>query len=289
LFAEDMISQYELQKAQYAYNISLENVKKAEFSVQKAETNLNNARIYSPIDGVIISRAVDEGQTVSASLNAPTLFIIANNLQEMQIEAQIDEADIGRVAAGLPVRFTVDAFPELSFDGEVKQVRLNPIFEQNVVMYNVIISASNPDGILMPGMTANVGIITAERKRVVALQERALQFRPSKEVWESFGLVWGEQETPRQSGRRASENAPTESGRRRKQKQESTEVQTARVWILENGVPHSVEIETGISDGTFIEVVSGLKEGQQAIIGVVSDLQGNTSSSAFAAPRGRRF
>jgi HlyD family secretion protein len=201
LHEANMVSGFELQRAQFNYEVASENVERARFAVQRAETNLNNALIHSPIDGVIVSRVVDEGQTVAAGLNAPTLFVIANNLDDMQIEAQIDEADIGRVRDGQRVLFSIDAFPERRFMGQVRQIRLNPIVEQNVVTYRVIISVSNPDQIIMPGMSANVQIIINEVPNVLAVQERALQFRPTREVWEAFGLRWEEELAGRVRGR----------------------------------------------------------------------------------------
>lgn len=302
LFENNMIAQFELQRAQYTYDLSLENIEKARFSVQRAETNLNNALIYSPIDGVIISRAVDEGQTVAASLNAPTLFIIANNLDEMQIEAQIDEADIGKVKNDMRVRFSVDAFPDMSFRGSVRQVRLNPIVEQNVVTYKVIISINNPERIIMPGMTANVEIIIDQKTNVVAIQERALQFRPTKEIWDSFGLKWDDSliATQRSRGGRQGMGATTTNtstvpdslkgrGRQRNLETQAQTTQTVSVWVLENGTPTQISIETGISDGSFIQVVSGLLENQQVITGVNYTTLQTGTSSAFSTGMPGRF
>ena len=295
LFDKEMIPRNDLQKAQYTYDLSLENIKKAEFTVQRAQTNLDNAYIYSPINGVIISRAVDEGQTVAASLNAPTLFLIANNLDEMQIEALIDEADIGKLNTGLSTRFTVDAFDNRTFSGKVKQIRLNPISEQNVVTYKVIIAINNPDRILMPGMTANVEIIINQKQDILAIQERALQFRPTKELWDSFGLKWDDSLL---SGRRKANNSygqkiisPGDKNAVDNQqinKGNKTKVVTANIWVLENNMPKQVQIQTGITNGTYIEIVSGLNEGQSVITGV-SYLSASTgASSAFSSTDQRR-
>ena len=251
----------------------MENVERANFAVQRAETNLNNAFIYSPIDGVIVSRAVDEGQTVAASLNAPTLFIIANNLDEMQIETQVDETDIGRVANGMRARFSIDAFPNMPFWGEVRQVRLNPIVESNVVTYKVIISFSNPEKLVMPGMTANVEIIINQINNVLAIQERALQFRPSKEVWESFGLKWDD-------------SLAATNRTRMRQPMGTAAVPTANIWILDEGIPQQITIETGISDGSFIQVISGLEAGQEVITGVIHPQMQAQAGSAFGGAGG---
>ena len=264
---QNMIAQFELQRAQFSYDIAVENVERARFAVQRAETNLANAFIHSPIDGVIVSRAVDEGQTVAASLNAPTLFVIANNLDEMQIETQVDETDIGRVANGQIARFTIDAYPDINFTGEVKQVRLNPIVESNVVTYKVIITFYNPEKIVMPGMSANVEIIIEQVHNVLAIPERALQFRPSKEVWESFGLKWDE--------------SLVASSRGRMRQQIGAAQPSWQIWVLQEGFPVQLEITTGISDGGFIEVLSGLETGVEVITGVVQPT-GNNQSGGMA-------
>jgi HlyD family secretion protein len=290
LFEQNFISQHELQRSQYSYDVSLENVEKARFSVRRAETNLNNAMIYSPIDGVIISRAVDEGQTVAASLNAPTLFIIANSLEEMQIEAQIDEADIGRVRNDMRARFSIDAFPDQSFFGRVRQIRLNPIVEQNVVSYKVIISVSNENRLIMPGMTANVEIIVDQKRDVLTISERALQFRPSKEIWEAFRLPWDDSLAPATrvtamgGGGRGSGSGGGE-GRGRGQGQQPTAVEIPRVnvWVLVDDKPVQRSIEVGISDGANLEVISGIEVDEQIIIGVN---QNNIPGAAAANPFG---
>jgi HlyD family secretion protein len=278
LFEQEMISQYELNRAQYNYDLAIENIEKAKFSVKRAETNLNNAIIYSPIDGVIISRSVDEGQTVAASLNTPTLYIIANNLEEMQIEAQIDEADIGKVKNDQRVRFSIDAFPDLNFWGRVKQVRLNPIMESGVVTYKVIISVNNPDGVIMPGMTANVEIIIDSKRDILTINERALQFRPTKEIWDSFKLIWDEKYSPQVRVRtRSSRNEDTAS-----EKREQPEIPKTIVWILVDNMPKQAEIEVGLSDGNFIEVISGINENDEIIIGVNQPMT-QASGSAFGS------
>lgn len=302
LFEQEMISEYELKQAQYTYNLSVENLARSEFSVQRAQKNLNNAYIYSPIDGVVTSRNVDEGQTVAASLNAPTLFIIANKLEEMQIEAYIDEADIGKVKEGLPVRFTVDAFANKRFSGTISQVRLNPTSEQNVITYPVIISIQNPDTILLPGMTANLDIIISEHPNVIAIQERALQFKPTQEIWESMGLDYTKIQTaPSVKRGSAPDQAPAANrppegmrgqGRRKAMEQgsEQAKYRTAQIWILENGIPKQINIQVGESDGTYIEVASGLEENTEVIIGInYVKSTGNTSSAFSSGMQPRRF
>ncbi len=193
LYKKQMTPEYDLKKALFKYQTAQQNVANAKLTLQRAQKNLDNAYITSPINGVIVSRDVDEGQTVAASMNAPTLFQIANNLDQMQIEANVDEADIGKVKLGLPVEFNVDAYPTQKFSGEVKQIRLNPETDNNVVSYSVIIDAANPDHRLLPGMTTNVTIVIQAKQNVLRIPETATRFKPSKEVWELFGLKWDDE------------------------------------------------------------------------------------------------
>ncbi len=190
LVRKDMAPEYDMKKAQFKYEQAQQTLATARLNLQRAQKNLDNAYITSPIDGVIVARSVDEGQTVAASLNAPTLFKIANNLDQMQIRANVDEADIGKVKLDQPVEFSVDAYPNQQFTGFVKQIRLNPTTEQNVVSYSVIIDAANPERKLLPGMTTNVTIIIQAKQGVLRIPETATRFRPSKEIWEQFGLKW---------------------------------------------------------------------------------------------------
>ncbi|PKN73889.1 MAG: efflux RND transporter periplasmic adaptor subunit [Candidatus Cloacimonetes bacterium HGW-Cloacimonetes-3] len=193
LYKKNMTPEYDVKKAQFKYETSQQNVANAKLNLQRAQKNLNNASITSPIDGIIVSRDVDEGQTVAASMSSPTLFMIANNLDQMQITANVDEADIGKVKLGMPVEFTVDAYPTSRFDGSVKQIRLNPSSESNVVSYSVIIDVANPERKLLPGMTTNVTIIIQSKENALRIPETATRFKPSKEIWELFGLKWDEE------------------------------------------------------------------------------------------------
>ncbi len=372
LVKKNMAAAYDLQKAQYNYEQARQNVLKSQNALKRAQTNLDNATILSPIDGVIISRNVDEGQTVAASFNAPTLFVIANNLQQMQINASVDEADIGKIKLGLPVRFRVDAFTEENFKGVVKQIRLSPTSEQNVVSYTVVIEFSNPDMLLLPGMTANVEIIANAKQDVLIIPEKAIQFRPSEEIWKSFGLVWNDSLMQRKSPRGnrgsfamgSSEGSPKtvdpskktsgqtintnqtnsdkklnkkddnnpgkrmsredfdkltpeqkqkfiekiKNRRKRDEQEHSNElIQTptvdvfqlrdkaeyytrkqtnsATVWVLENNKPVLKTIETGLSSGNKIEVISGLKSGDKVIVGVLSN-DSNSNNQTTSSPFG---
>lgn len=219
---------YETAKAQV--EAAKAQVEQAKASLKVAETNLMYTRIVSPVDGIVISRNVDVGQTVAASFQTPTLFMIAQDLTKMQIDCNVSEADIGRVKTGQTVEFTVDAYPDTVFKGKVFQVRNAPITIQNVVTYDVVVKVGNPDLRLKPGMTANVSMIIEAKRDILKIPNAALRFRPQ-------GL-----------------------------EKDKIPVKGKGVWILENNRPVRKEIVTGISDGSFTEVISGLKEGDNVIV-----------------------
>lgn len=179
LVRDNYISQADVEAAEVAVEQRAADLKQAQAGLQSAQVDLDHATIRAPIDGVVISRSIDVGQTVAASLQAPKLFVIANDLAQMQVETRIDEADIGRIRAGLPVSFTVDAFPDLPFEGQVSQVRLEPITEQNVVTYTTVIATRNDAMRLRPGMTANVTVTVDSRKDALKVPNAALRFRPA--------------------------------------------------------------------------------------------------------------
>lgn len=308
LFAKDMTTEYEKNKAKFKLDQAVLAEQNAQLSMQRAQTNLQNAYIRSPIDGIIVSREIEAGQTVAASMNSPTLFKIANNLNQMQITAAIDEADIGKIHVGLPVEFAVDAYPNESFNGSVQQIRLNPNTDQNVVSYDVIINAANPEGKLLPGMTTSVTIVVQSKPNVMRIPETATRFRPSKEIWEQMGLEWDEdiinsarRNRPTQSPPTASQNKATADsstnaqaassrsadprGRRPDQVSSSrpagaevsqfnpagsasSRARFAMVWVLKDGKPSPQFIRTGISDGAFVEVIDGLEPGTVLVTGI---------------------
>lgn len=237
LWDRDLIARSELDAAQTNYDLALAGVSEAEANVyqaqaalKKAETDLGYTRIYSPVDGIVVSRDVDAGQTVAASFQTPTLFTIAQDLTKMQIETNVDEADIGEVKEGLSVTFTVDAYPEAVFSGTIKQVRIASSVVENVVTYPVIIDVANPDLMLKPGMTANVTIITDKKEGVLAVPSAALRYRPSDYSGDTLrGKV---------------------------------------IWVLEDGKPLPIEVKLGITDGAYVEILQGdLNEGQLVVIG----------------------
>ncbi len=288
---------YDAVLAQYEGNDAAR--KQSIAQVERAKINLRYATIKSPIDGVIISRAVDVGQTVAASLSAPTLFTIANDLTKMQVQANVDEADIGKVENGQEVSFTVDAHPDMVFHGSVRQVRLSPKTEQNVVNYTVIIDVPNPDLKLLPGMTATVTILITKRESVIKIPTVALRFTPPE------GFIQ-QQNDSTQNGGQGSDSARTERRRQwsERSQREGTEAgrsggqqsmqrrmpqrSAARVWIMNgNKKLEPIMVRTGISDGTYTEVVRGkIEEGQEIVIGTLSQRgQQQQTSSPFNQQR----
>ncbi len=250
--------------------------------VTNAQVNLDRCTIYSPVDGIVISRNVDVGQTVAASLSAPTLFAIANDLTKMQIDASVAEADIGGVAVGQRVDFTVDAYPNRKFHGDVVQVRYNPVTVQNVVTYDTVIGVSNPDLKLMPGMTANVSIIIAERDNALKIPNAALRFRPPEVVAASrtnapavqLGGAMGGPGGGPGSGRPggfAGGSGGSGGGRNRPDRSLTRTIYTLPAGTdaaARSAKPAPVQIKVGINDGISTEVVDGLKEGDVVVTGV---------------------
>src|SRR6266446_9248943 len=243
LFARKTSSQADLDQAMANLHQGEANVKIKQGALDKVKADLEHCTITSPIDGVVISRSVDVGQTVAASLQAPVIFQIANDLAKMQIDSNVAEADIGVVQVGQDVDFTVDAFPTQTFHGKVVQVRNAPITVQNVVTYDTVIGVSNADLKLKPGMTANVSIIVAYRDDALQIKNAAFRFRPTE-----AGATETGSRSPSSRGGRGS------SGRER-----TTSERT--VYVLSGSRPTPVQIKTGISDGVVTEVVEGLKQG----------------------------
>lgn len=237
LFEKGLVAADDFDNAKLSYTQAKEQVVSAKEEVQRAQTNLGYATITSPIDGVVLSKSVEEGQTVAASFSTPELFTIAQDLTNMQVVADVDEADIGDVKEGERVTFTVDAYPDDTFEGKVKQVRQEATTTNNVVTYEVVISAPNADLKLKPGLTANVTIYTAERKGVLSVPSKALRLIPQKETVGKMKIV-------------DAANAKN------------------KVWTIEGNsiVAHKVNI--GMTDGTNTQIVGGIAEGAKVVTGL---------------------
>ena len=227
LYEKELVSATEFEQAQYSYDKSRYAYTQAQSNYTKAQKNIGYAKIYSPIDGVVLSRAVDEGQTVASGFSTPTLFTIANDLTAMQVIANVDEADIGAVLEGQRVEFEVDAYPEDTFRGTVTQVRLQATTTSNVVTYQVVIDAPNPDLKLKPGLTANITIYTLDKQDVIAVPVRALRFTPEGEKYQE-NCVWRQ---------------------------------------LRDETLERVSVVTGVSDGVQTEILEGLSQGDRVVTG----------------------
>ncbi|MGD1019250.1 MAG: efflux RND transporter periplasmic adaptor subunit [Verrucomicrobiia bacterium] len=245
-------------------------------SVELAKVNLEYCTIYSPVDGMVISRNVDVGQTVAASLNAPTLFVIANDLTKMQIDADVAESDIGGVEDGQKVDFTVDAFPNRTFHGTVVQVRNSPITVQNVVTYDTVIGVNNADLKLKPGMTANVSIIIAERSDVLRVPNAALRFHPPEPA--TNGVPKAATSGPVLPG----------SGTPPGQHPKGEHRLTRTVYVLKDAKLEPVQVKTGITDGIYTEITDGLSESNN-VVTFASYKQGSASAQANNPFGMRRF
>jgi HlyD family secretion protein len=269
-----------VQQAQAQVGQAQAQVQQAEAALSMAEVNLSHTTIASPIDGVVVSRDVNVGQTVAASLSAPTLFTIANDLTQMQVIANIDQADIGLVEQAKSVKFSVDAFPGKDFDGKIEQMRLNPVNVQNVVTYNVVIDVNNPDQKLKPGMTANLTITIDERNNVLKVPNSALRFTPQDATRQRTGAGAGQgqgnqgqgQGQGRRQQQQQGDNAAGGNSGENRFAPASAPVlpgQVRVVWVMgQNGKPERRRITVGLSDGSATEVVDGeLKEGEMVITG----------------------
>lgn len=305
-------SQAQVQQSQAQVEAAKAQVQQAQAALRLAEVNLAHTTITSPIDGVVVSRDVNVGQTVAASLSAPTLFTIANDLTQMQAIANIDQADIGLVEQAKSVKFTVDAFPGKEFDGQIQQMRLNPVTVQNVVTYNVVIDVTNPEQKLKPGMTANLTITIDERNNVLKVPNSALRFTPqdaagrgNRNRADASGQGQGQgsgqgggQGRRRQQGENTGDATGANpsaqgggqqgSGERRFAPPSSPllEGQTRLVWVLgQDGKPQSRRIKVGLSDGVSTEVVEGnLQEGEMVITGQTISGGAASQNNRTAAP-----
>lgn len=276
LFDNKVISKSDFDEALYNLNNAKSTVVQRGSDLQKAKTNLSYANIYSPIDGVILSKAVDEGQTVAASYSTPTLFTIAKDLKEMQVEADVDEADIGQVKQGQRVSFTVDAYQGEEFSGTITQVRLNPTTTSNVVTYTVVIKAENPELKLKPGLTATISIFTLELKDILTIEAKAVNFQPDFQILNAYQTAHNFKTIP-----------PTKSDTNNKK--------AAVVWVLDDKGFSQKEIKTGTSDGINVQVLSGLIEGEELVYNLktlteteVQSEEGSNDSPFMPKPPGKK-
>jgi len=270
LFAKKNSAQADVDQATANLHQAEANVKIKQGALDKAKADLDHCTIKSPVDGEVISRSVDVGQTVAASLQAPVIFAIANDLTKMQIDANVAEADVGVVEVNQDVDFTVDAFPTRTFHGKVVQVRNAPITVQNVVTYDTVIGVSNPDLKLKPGMTANVSVKIAHRDDALQIKNAALRYRPADATPAAARVA----ASPSPGGARP-------GGGRERRGSERT------VYVFSGNRPQPTQIKTGISDGIVTEVMEGLKEGDRVVTAQLTSATSSSSpaSNPFGGPR----
>jgi HlyD family secretion protein len=279
LMKRDLVAQSDLDAAQTAYDAAMAQLEvnkaqaaQAQAALNHTKVDLDNTVIRSPVDGIVISRNVDVGQTVAASLQAPTLFTIANDLSKMEVHTNVDEADVGNIWEGQDVTFTVDAFPARRFRGKVFQVRNAPTVLQNVVTYNAVVRIDNDDLILKPGMTANVQFLVSQREDVLAIPNMAMRFKPPEQKDEAQELLRQEQSraVPPVGTKRTSRSGGGGGGRG---------ARSVRIYVFKDSKAQPVDVQLGITDGSKTEVRSGeLKENDAVIIGMASGARAESQS-----------
>jgi len=274
LFEQEYVSRQELDQSVQALKSAQAVLASARAQLQRDKTNLSYSIIRSPVSGIVIDRQIDVGQTVAASFQTPTLIKIAQDLSKMQIDTSFAEADIGNIKVGQVVKFNVDAFPNLNFEGVVKQIRLNPTTTSNVVSYNVVVSVDNPKQILLPGMTAYVSIVFAKHDNVLLVPNAALRFKPKLD------------DEAVDAGANASGKAPR--GSRKKPATDGINADgfgRGKLYVLQDGKPQLRRVKVGITDGKLTEIVSDeLKPGDKVIAGEAQP-NGKAAASATRAPR----
>jgi HlyD family secretion protein len=289
LLDKKLVAQADYDQVKYSYDKSRANLKTAQAGYDKAIVNLNYASIYSPIVGIVLNRAVDQGQTVAASFSTPNLFTIGNDLTQMQVQANVDEADIGQLRKGEPVDFTVDAYPAEIFKGDVRQIRLQPIVTSNVVTYTVIVNAPNPEKKLMPGMTANITVLVQKVDSVLTVPGKALRFTPD--------ATWLAEYMKKNQANRGQGTAGTGQpggGERQRGSGEAGQANAGQfqggtqsgkkpvvLWVKSGDVIHRTRVTTGAIDGSNAEIKTGLKEGDEVILSM--SLAGKSSNASAAA------
>lgn len=295
LFDAKVITATEFNTAQSNYEVAKANLKSAQIALDKARQNLAYTNIYAPIDGVIVERTVDVGQTVAASLSAPELFLIANDLSEMQILAKVDESDIGSIAVGQPVTFTVQAYPNRTFSGTVQQVRLQSTTQDNVVNYTTVISVANLDGKLLPGMTATVQFLTGSARNVLLVPNAAIRFRATPEMMAQVGFGQRTRAAGDTSSRgqgSAAYGARTgSSGGRAAGSPNGARTNAGILWYVDKtGKLAVARVKTGLTDGQTTEITprdsTAVTAGMEVIVGTNSTTASTTSSANPLQPQG---
>jgi HlyD family secretion protein len=300
LYERKVVTETEYNSAEYEHDVAQAASKSAQVSLERARRNLDYTSIYAPIDGVVLDRQVDVGQTVAASFSAPVLFLIAEDLAEMEILASVDESDVSKIYEGQEVRFTVQAYPDESFTGKVRQARLQSASQENVVSYTVVVKVDNPDGRLLPGMTATADFIVAQATGVLKVSNAALRFQPTDEMWKEFRGRGGQAPagSPAESvssrringatARAGSEpHGPFSSSSERRElvgtsnpRPVAEPGQRVLLWYVDaDGKVNATPVQTGVSDSQSTEIRGdGIREGMEIIAAVTSASTSGTSN-----------
>jgi len=287
LMDSNVISRQEYETASFQYNTAKANVMSVRAQLQTAQKNLSYTDIYSPIDGVVLTRNVSIGQTVAASFNTPTLFIIAKDISRMQVQAAVDEADIGNVSKGQNVSFTVDAYPDETFSGTVQEIRLQPTVSANVVTYTTIINAANNNLKLKPGMTANIIVYTQEEKNALLISSKSLKFKPDSSLSKQFTLHRIVKDSTRQKNQPSEyTNVSYNNPAAKQDSNRSRKKDVAFVWVKQNTDLFQKRIKTGLNDDTHVQVVDGLNTDEEVVTGIASttDNASTTKGGAQKSP-----
>lgn len=294
-----LVSETDFETAEFNYKNAKANADGLLSQLRQAEVNLAYATIYSPIDGIVLYRAVEQGQTVAASFSTPTLFTIANDLTKMQVEANVDQADIGQVSLGQRVTFTVDAYPNDVFQGTVTQIRLQPTTASNVVTYTVIINAPNPELKLKPGLTANITIITVEKRDVLLVPLKALRYTPADELASYYTFAQPNFADSAHHGKHKMGNWQRGDSSKmgtggnfgmKPNASDSTKANHGIVYVFRNDTLFLRHVRTGMDDGAFIEIERGLHEGDSLVVGQtkITKVADKESRSPFMPQMPRR-
>jgi HlyD family secretion protein len=289
LHDKELVSDDEFMAVETDYLAQKAALEGARVEVRTAQNNLTYAIINSPVNGIVISRSVEVGQTVAANFSAPTLFIIAEDLRKMQILADVDESDIGKIRLSQEVSFTVSAYPERTFSGTVSQIRLQPEISQSVVTYSVVINAANDDGVLFPGMTANVDFIAEKVENVLTVSSAALRFKPTNDQLLKLRKAH-QMEHPNQNARGDSITGESKKKWEGRNSESKNEGNRGVIWVLEgNNEIRPMFVKTGLSDGSSIEIQGrSLHEGMNVVIGLLGKKKAKEQTSSrtlFGPPR----
>jgi HlyD family secretion protein len=287
LFNTGSISKAEYETAEDLYLTAKATVASVQAQLDAAQKNLSYSSIYSPVNGVVLLRNISAGQTVAASFNTPTLFIIAKDITKMEVQAAVDEADIGEVRDSQRVLFTVDAYPDTNFAGKVKQIRLKPVVSANVVTYTTIVTAPNDDLKLKPGMTANIFIFTKEVDSALLISSRALKFKPGPSLSQQYKMLPLDADTKVQKNSSATGNNKAPGSKRNASSLTDNSARvsnTGFVWVLSGDSLEEKKIHTGLNDDTYVQVIEGLTLNDNVVIGT-SQTGGKATAATKRAPK----